>query len=123
MDKIKILLVDDNHYVLNSLERILEGSYDVRIATDGESAIKKATAEKPALIILDIILPGINGFEVCRKLKEDSETRDIPVIMLTALGREKDLSQGLEKGASCFITKPFNPQDLLAEIEKNLDKE
>ncbi len=74
----------------------------------------------PDLIILDILMPKINGFELCKRLKENQITKDMPVIMLTALAREQDLSKGLKEGADCFITKPFNSVDLLFEIKTAL---
>jgi two-component system cell cycle response regulator len=91
-------------------------------ASDGESGLKKAIAKKPDLVLLDIIMPGLSGFEVCKRLKENDKTKDIPVIMLTVLAGEKYLSKGLEAGADCLITKPFNAVDLLDEIKKTMQK-
>ncbi|MEA3369184.1 MAG: response regulator [Candidatus Ratteibacteria bacterium] len=114
----KILVVDDELDVRRVLEfRLKNAGYDVIGASDGESCLSKAKEEAPGLIILDVMMPGINGFEVCKLLKESDKTKDIPVIMLTVLAGEADLSKGLEKGASCFISKPFNIIDLLWEVK------
>ena len=114
----KILLVDDDPVILRLLaSRLKNSGYGVVSASDGESGLKKAIAKKPDLVLLDIIMPGLNGFEVCKRLKENDKTKDIPVIMLTALAGENDLSKSLEEGADCFITKPFRAVDLLHEIK------
>jgi len=119
--KKKILVVDDEPDFIEFLSiRLKSSGYDVISASDGESGLKKAQKEKPDLIILDILMPKINGFELCKRLKENELTKDMPVIMLTALAQEKDLSKGLEEGADCFITKPFNSLDLLYEIKTAL---
>lgn len=116
----KILIVDDEPDIREVLKfRLEKAGYEVVTAMDGKDCLKKVEAEKPDLIILDIMMPGMNGFQVCKLLKEKS---DIPVIMLTVLAHEKDLSKGLEKGASCFISKPFNIVDLLVEIQTILKK-
>ncbi|MFO7979629.1 MAG: response regulator [Candidatus Aminicenantes bacterium] len=114
----KILIVDDDPEILRLLaSRLKNSGYDVVSASDGESGLKKAITKKPDLVLLDIIMPGLNGFEVCKRLKENDKTKLIPVIMLTALAGEKDLSKGLEEGAVCFITKPFSAEDLLHKIK------
>ena len=114
----KILVGDDEPNIIKLLEsRLKSNGYDVINASDGNSCFKKAITEKPDLVLLDIIMPGLNGFEVCKRLKENDKTKDIPVIMLTALAGEKDLSKGLEEGANCFIIKPFSAVDLLHEIK------
>ena len=119
----KILVVDDEPEVVEILEsRLKSGGYEVISASDGDGCLKKAVKESPSLILLDILMPGLNGFQVRKRLKENDKTKDIPVIMLTALAKEKDLSRGLEEGAYCFITKPFNPADLLAEIKTAIDE-
>jgi DNA-binding response OmpR family regulator len=114
----KILVVDDEPNIVTLLaSRLRNSGYDVVSALGGESGLNKAITEKPDLILLDIMMRGLNGFEVCKRLKENDETKDIPVIILTALAEEKDLSKGLEEGANCFITKPFSAVDLLREIK------
>lgn len=115
----KILVVDDESDIRKVLEfRLKNAGYDVISASNGETCLRKAKEESPGLIILDVMMPGINGFEVCKLLKEDVQTKGIPVIMLTVLAGEADLSKGLERGASCFISKPFNIIDLLWEVKK-----
>jgi len=117
----KILVVDDEQDNVTLItSRLNAHQYQTISALDGESCIKKAIQEKPDLIMLDIVMPGLSGFEVARQLKKDERTKNIPIIMLTALAQEKDLSEGLEAGAVCFISKPFNPVDLITEVEQAL---
>ncbi len=114
----KILIVDDEPDFVQLLSiRLKSNGYDVISASDGESGLKKAQAEKPDLVILDALMPKINGFELCKRFRENESTKDVPLIMLTALAQERDLSKGIKGGADCFITKPFNAVDLLHEIE------
>ncbi|MBU0503181.1 MAG: response regulator [Candidatus Omnitrophota bacterium] len=120
MDK-KILVVDDEpENIILISSRLKAHKYQTISAPDGESCIGKAIQEKPDLIILDIVMPGLSGFEVARQLKKDERTKKIPIIMLTALAQGKDLIDGLEAGAVCFISKPFNPADLIFEVEQAL---
>jgi CheY-like chemotaxis protein len=117
----KILVVDDERDNVTLItSRLNANKYQTVSASDGKGCIKKAIEEKPDLIILDIIMPGLSGFEVARQLKKDERTKNIPIIMLTALAQEKDLSEGIEAGAVCFISKPFNPVDLITEVEQAL---
>jgi len=117
MSKGKILVVDDEAYLLQILDFSLgaEG-YEVVTAEDGEQAIQKAKSEQPDLIVLDIMMPKIDGYEACRKLKQDPAMKDVPVILLTAKGRDIDRKLGLEVGADDYITKPFSPSKLLEKI-------
>jgi two-component system alkaline phosphatase synthesis response regulator PhoP len=117
MSKGKILVVDDEVYLLQILDFSLgaEG-YDVVTAEDGEQALNKAKAEQPDLIVLDIMMPKVDGYEACRKLKQDPSMKDVPVILLTAKGRDIDRKLGLEVGADDYITKPFSPNKLLEKI-------
>lgn len=119
----KILIVDDESDIVAMLESILKRrGYNIVTALDGESCLKKASDEKPDLILLDIVLPDINGFEICKRLKEDEKTKDIRVVILTALSEEKDLSKGLEEGAYSFISKPFAIADLLDKVKDVLNE-
>lgn len=113
----KILIVDDEVYILHILDFSLgaEG-YEVITAADGEEAIEKAKTEKPDLVVLDIMMPKVDGFEACRRLKADAATREIPVILLTAKGREVDRRMGMEVGADDYIVKPFSPNKLIEKI-------
>jgi DNA-binding response OmpR family regulator len=117
----KILVVDDEPAIVKMLEsRLRNRGYEVTVASDGKSCLKKAIEERPDLILLDIVMPELNGFEVTKRLKQNANTKDIPVIMLTVLAERSDVSKGLEEGARCFITKPFNAADLLLEIDAAL---
>ncbi|MDF1592479.1 MAG: response regulator [Desulfobacterales bacterium] len=113
----KILVVDDEEDILELVRHNLarEG-YQVICAATGEKAVAKARSEKPDLIVLDLMLPGIDGLQVARTLKDNAETRQIPIIMLTAKGEEADIVTGLELGADDYITKPFSPRVLVARI-------
>lgn len=113
----KILIVDDEEDILElvSYNMTREG-YQTVSAISGEAALKKARSESPDLIVLDLMLPGIDGLEVMKALKADSETKSIPTIMLTAKGEEADIVTGLELGADDYVTKPFSPRVLLARI-------
>ena len=113
--KERILVVDDEEDILELVRYNLAGEgFEVLLAETGEQAIKVAGSEQPDLIILDLMLPGINGIEVAKTLKNDARTRHIPIIMLTARGEEADVVLGLETGADDYVTKPFSPQILNA---------
>ena len=121
MSKKKILVVDDDTSITLSISFVLEKEgYAVIIAVDGEEAVKKAKEELPHLIVLDIMLPKINGFEVCKRLKANVQTREIRIIMLTAKGDEKDKRLAEKLGVNGYITKPFNIDTLLSEIRKGV---
>lgn len=115
----KILVVDDEPNTVIMLKaRLSSAGYDVLIAKNGEEALKKAPSLKPELILLDIMMPTISGIEVLRLLKEDAETKDIPIIVLTALSTREDELRALEAGASSYVTKPYDGQELLDIIAK-----
>jgi two-component system phosphate regulon response regulator PhoB len=123
MPKENILIVDDEEDVLELISYNLQKEgYKVETATDGEMALVKTHAKQPNLIILDLMLPGIDGLEVCKKLKSDTRTESIPIIMLTAKGEEADIVTGLELGADDYVTKPFSPKVLLARIKRVLQR-
>jgi DNA-binding response OmpR family regulator len=114
----KILVVDDEDDILHFLELVLrEKGYDVATASGGHEALTKAQLEQPNLILLDIMMPQMDGWEVLKLLRVDEETADIPVAMLSARTEAKDRVQGLQEGAIDYICKPFSLQDLLAKIE------
>lgn len=123
MVKKKVLLVDDEADFIDVLRTHLE-SYDYQVipAYDGEEALEKVASEEPDLIILDIMLPKINGFDVCRKLKTDQNYKDIPIIMLTAKFQANDINFGKAMGAEAYITKPFEPQVLLDKMRELMKK-
>lgn len=117
-----LLLVDDVPENLKIVGNIFkEANLQIAIASDGEFAIEAAKAQKPDLILLDIMMPGIDGFEVCKRLKDNQETKDIPILFLTAKNNIEDILKGYEYGAVDYVTKPFNPQELLARVQTHLE--
>jgi two-component system, OmpR family, alkaline phosphatase synthesis response regulator PhoP len=113
----KILIVDDEEDIIELVSyNLAREGYRTVHAASGEDALKKSRSEMPDLIVLDLMLPGICGLEVMKVLKEDSGTRNIPTVMLTAKGEEADIVTGLELGADDYITKPFSPRVLLARV-------
>ncbi len=121
MARESILAVDDEEDILELLRYNLEREgYRVTAAASGEEAVRLAKAIMPDLILLDLLLPGIDGLEVCRRLKGEARTQPIPIIMLTAKGEEADIVAGLELGAEDYVTKPFSPRVLLARIRAAL---
>lgn len=111
-------MVDDEKDIIELVRYNLEKERFVVIsATDGEKALELVSKKKPELIILDLMLPGVDGLEVCRELKRNDQTSSIPVIMLTAKGEESDIVIGLELGADDYITKPFSPRVLVARVK------
>lgn len=114
----KILVVDDEEHIVELIKFNLEkNGYKVVTAFNGNDAIKLASDEKPDLIVLDLMLPGIDGIEICKILKRDENTEKIPIIMLTARGEETDKILGLELGADDYVTKPFSVKELIARIK------
>jgi DNA-binding response OmpR family regulator len=118
MSRGKVLVVDDEEYIQHILNFSFgaEG-YEVVTAMDGEEALKKAKAEKPDIIVLDIMMPKMDGYEACKKLKADPQTKTIPVILLTAKGREADRKLGNQAGADDYVVKPFSPGRLIERVE------
>ena len=124
MTKEKILLVDDEEDILNLVKYNLEREgYKVEAVTTGEMAVRNARELVPDLILLDLMLPGMDGLDVCRILKNDKNTAKIPVVMLTAKGEDSDIVTGLELGADDYITKPFSPRVLVARVKAVLRRE
>ena len=121
MNRSNILVVDDNIINLELLESVLdEEGYDVRTAISGEMALKSIEAQKPDLILLDVMMPGINGYETCRLIKEDPVSSDIPVIFLSAKGEVVDKVDGFKAGAVDYLTKPFAVDEVLVRIKTHL---
>lgn len=119
---LKILAVDDQPENLGLLNRVLEmAQFDVRAATSGQAALQAARADLPDLILMDISMPGMDGFEVCKKLKADPKTKDVPVVFLTGRSDTEHLVKGFELGAVDYITKPFNNSELLHRINTHLE--
>lgn len=116
-----ILVVDDSPTELNMIVAALKkGRYRISTAIDGEEALEKAAASPPDLIVLDIILPKKNGFQVCRQLKTAPGTKDIPIILLSSKSQDSDRFWGLKQGADDYMTKPFEDDDLLENVAKLL---
>ena len=117
MAKQKVLVVDDEEDILELLKfNLSREGYQVPCAASGEQALGLVRSERPDLIVLDLMLPGIDGLEVTRRLKNDPNTKNLPIVMLTAKGDEADIVTGLELGADDYITKPFSPRILIARI-------
>lgn len=124
MARESILVVEDEEEILELVRYNLEKEgYRVTCADTGEDALEKALATRPDLIVLDLMLPGIGGLDVCRRLKGDPETRSIRIVILTAKGDEADVVTGLEVGADDYITKPFSPRVLIARVRAVLRRE
>jgi len=116
-----ILIVDDNPANLGVLSELLDNAgMEILVAQDGESALQKAVYDPPDLILLDVMMPGIDGFEVCQRLKTDTATSDVPVILMTALSDPGSKVKGLHLGAVDYITKPFEQEEVLARVETHL---
>ncbi|MFO7927554.1 response regulator [Natronomonas sp.] len=114
----RILVVEDEEDILELVEyNLSREGYNTEGVTSGEAALKKFKISSPDLIILDLMLPGLDGFEVCKLIRKDPKTEHIPIIMLTAKGEEADIVTGLELGADDYITKPFSPRILLARVK------
>jgi len=116
-----VLVVDDTETNVDILVETLGGDYDVSVAMDGESALESVEEERPDLILLDIMMPGMDGYEVCERLKADENTRNIPVIFLTAMTEEQDEAKGLSLGAVDYVTKPFSPSLVKSRVRNQLE--
>ncbi len=117
----RILVAEDEPYILKALDfRLKNLGHEIIAAVDGGEALEIATKEKPDLVLLDIMMPVMDGFQVLRKLKSQEKTKNIPVIMLTAKSQEKDIVTGLEDGAADYITKPFSFAELIARVNRTL---
>ena len=120
----KILLAEDEKQIADMISfKLSNGGHQIVRAQDGEQAIAMAARERPDLILLDAMMPGVSGFEVLRRLKGDSSLRTIPVMMVTAKGHERDVLTGLRGGAVDYIVKPFSLKELSARVELALRRE
>lgn len=121
----KILAVDDERHIVRLVQVNLQrAGYEVVTAFDGKEALEKIKSEKPDLVVLDVMMPYMDGFEVLQTLRKDPETRELPVIMLTAKAQDADVFRGWQSGVDCYLTKPFNPMELISfvrRIFKSLD--
>lgn len=119
--KPKVLLVEDNKDLSSALEELLAANgVQVFVAKDGVTGIETARREKPAMILLDLLLPKVNGFEVCRTLKSDPGTRLIPIVIVSTLTKESDMQRARECGANHFIKKPYDIGEILKEVQRLL---
>jgi DNA-binding response OmpR family regulator len=119
--KKRILIVDDEPNIVISLDYLMKrAGYEVVIAADGEAALEAVAERTPDLVILDVMLPRMNGFDVCRRLRADPRWKELKVLMLTARGRETEVAKGLGAGADAYVTKPFSTRDLVAQVTEML---
>lgn len=118
----RVLIADDEPSIVAAVEFLLRrGGYEVEVARNGDEALKSVEASPPDLVLLDVMMPVKSGYEVCRRLRERAEWRNVKIIMLTAKGRDAEVSKGLMLGADVYITKPFSTRDLMAKISGLLD--
>lgn len=121
MDQKKILIADDNENIREALTYLLEDEgYQLSLAKDGAETLRKVKEVRPDILFLDIMMPEINGYDVCRTIKADPSLRNIYVIMLTAKGQVSEQERGKEVGADEYIVKPFSPMEILSRIKKIL---
>ena len=115
----KILVVDDERHIVRLIQVNLDkAGYNVVVAYDGVEALAQIKKEDPDMVVLDVMMPRMDGFEVLSKLQADPTTQDIPVIMLTAKAQDADVFKGWASGVSSYLTKPFNPRELLTFVER-----
>ena len=118
----KLLVADDEPNIVNSLEYLMKREgYDVLVATDGNQALEAIQREQPALVLLDVMMPGKTGFEVCQAVRADPALDGVRILMLTAKGRETDVSKGLALGANAYMTKPFSTRELVQKVAELLE--
>jgi DNA-binding response OmpR family regulator len=117
----RVLIADDEPNIVVSLEFMMKREgYDVLVARDGPQALAAIRESRPALVLLDAMMPGMSGFEVCEAVRADPETRGTRILMLTAKGRETDVARGVGAGADAYVTKPFSTRDLVAKVRDML---
>ncbi|CAG0927843.1 MAG: Alkaline phosphatase synthesis transcriptional regulatory protein PhoP [Rhodocyclaceae bacterium] len=117
----RILIVDDEPNIVVSLEFLMKREgFDVAVATDGEAALKSVEEKRPDLVLLDIMLPKKNGFEVCQTIRANPGLQAVKIVMLTAKGRDTEVAKGTALGADAYMTKPFSTKDLIAQVRQIL---
>ncbi len=120
--KRKVLIADDEPNIVTALEFLLRRrGYDVRVATNGEEALAQVESYVPDVVLLDIMMPGKSGYEVCQRMRERPEWNHIKIVMLSAKGREAEVNKGVSLGADLYITKPFSTQELIEKVEGFFD--
>ena len=118
----KILIADDEPNIVTALEFLLgRAGYATQVARNGEEALAAIAADMPDLVLLDIMMPVKSGYEVCRRIREEPEWRHIKVVMLSAKGRDAEVTKGLAMGADLYVTKPFSTRELLGQVKALLD--
>ena len=118
----RILIVDDEPNIVVSLEFLMQRQgFDVAVAVDGDAALKAIAENKPELVLLDIMLPKKNGFEVCQTIRANPDWQSVKIIMLTAKGRDTEVAKGTALGADAYMTKPFSTKELIAQVRQMLD--
>lgn len=116
---LKILVCDDERHIVRLIQVNLErNGYQVVTAFDGKEGLEKVKSEKPDLCVLDVMMPYMDGFEVLKNIRRDPETENLPVIMLTAKAQDKDVFEGYHYGADMYLTKPFNPMELVSFVKR-----
>jgi DNA-binding response OmpR family regulator len=117
----KVLIADDEPNIVVSLSFMMKREgYEVLVARDGTEALEAIRRERPALVLLDAMMPGMTGFDVCEAVRADASVRDTPILMLTAKGRETDIARGMGAGADAYVTKPFSTRELVAKVRDML---
>ncbi|MDQ3812907.1 MAG: response regulator [Armatimonadota bacterium] len=117
----KILAVDDERHIVRLVQiNLQKEGYQVATAANGREALEKVAQDKPDLVVMDVMMPEMDGFEALKRLKENPDTADIPVIMLTAKAQDADVFRGWQSGADLYLTKPFNPSELLTFVKRLL---
>jgi DNA-binding response OmpR family regulator len=115
----KVLIADDEPNIVTALEFMLQKSgYEVRTVNNGNEALNQIEQFGPHLVLLDVMMPAINGYEVCQRIRQNPALADLKIIMLTAKGRELDMAKGLALGADAYVTKPFATKQLLEQVQK-----
>jgi DNA-binding response OmpR family regulator len=113
----KVLIAEDEPSIVTSLEFLMRScDYEVRVARDGEEALRLAEDFRPDVLLLDVMMPRCNGFEVCRRIRANPATRAVRIVMLTAHGRDAEIERGLALGADAYVTKPFSNKELVAKV-------
>ena len=118
-----VLIADDDAFIRRPLEWMLQQEgFATQVAIDGSDCLDQLEASVPDLLILDVMMPGHDGFDICRRMQDDARFRKVPIVLLSARGRAHDLERGLALGASEFLTKPYSPADLLSRVRSLVDQ-
>lgn len=120
MDKKTILIADDEPHIVDLIKLSLGDDYTFMEAMDGKEVLKVASQKKPDLVLLDVMMPSLDGYEVCRRLRQNPDTKDIVIAMISAKKEDHDILTGIDKGAVAYITKPFSPMELQEKVRELL---